>query len=75
MLPQPPPYGASAKLTCLCGKSISGQVTPAACWEQEADLAERHGWLPVLKGDVVGAAGACKYACSVSCQSNWRDRL
>jgi len=75
MTPQPPPYATNAKLTCLCGKTISGDVTPAASWEQDADLAERYGWLPVLKGDVVGASGACRYACSPTCQSNWRERL
>jgi hypothetical protein len=72
---QPPPYASTATLTCLCGKSVSAQVAPAASWEQEADLAERYGWLPVLKGDVVGASGACRYACSSGCQSTWRDRL
>lgn len=75
MHPQPPPFASTAKLTCLCGKSVSGEVAQAASWEQEADLAERHVWLPVLKGDVVGAAGAVRYACSPRCQTTWRERL
>jgi hypothetical protein len=70
-----PPYPTTARLTCLCGKTISGPVTPAASWEQEADLAVSHGWLPVLKGDAVGASGACRYACSPACQTNWLARL
>jgi hypothetical protein len=75
MPPQPPPFATTATLTCLCGKTISGEVAQAASWEQQADLAERHGWLPVLKGDVVGAAGAVRYACSTRCQTTWIERL
>lgn len=75
MLPPTPPYSTDVTLKCLCGKTVIGKAAPAASWEQEADLAERSGWLPVLKGDVVGASGAVRYACSSSCQSAWLQRL
>jgi len=73
--PQPPPFPTTARLSCICGKSVDGQVDQGLSWEQEAELAERWGWLPVLTGDVVGASGACRYACSVRCQSRWRESL
>jgi hypothetical protein len=76
MHPQMPPYPTRASLTCKCGKSISGDVPPAASWEQNADLAEKYGWLPVIVGDAVGAStGSHHYACSRTCQQEWLASL
>jgi|GEM_PF-4637128 len=76
MQPQTPPYATHATLQCQCGKSISGDVEPAASWEQNADLASRFGWLPVILGDIVGAsAGSHYYACSPQCQTEWLASL
>jgi len=76
MHPQPPPFGTEANLRCRCGKTITGQVPAAASWEQNADLANLHGWLPVIMGDAVGAsAGSHFYACSEPCQTAWLAEL
>jgi hypothetical protein len=63
-------------MRCICGKEIAGPVREGPSWEQMAELADRHGWRPVIVGDAVGAStGTHFYACSETCQQNWRQSL
>ena len=63
-------------LSCKCGKKIAGQIDAEYPWERMAQLAARHGWLPVVVGEAVGmSTGTHFYACSPEHQSEWLAAL
>lgn len=74
--PPYPPRSTDCSLRCKCGKEVAGPVREGPSWDQMAELAQRYGWLPVIVGDAVGASvGTHFYACSPSCQAEWRASL
>lgn len=63
-------------LVCMCGKTVQGDGGSGPSWERMANVAEAHGWTPVVKGEAVGmSTGTHFYACCPSHRDEWLKSL